>query len=436
MTPPPTPDPASILSERAALRRFLVLAALRWLPGGLLIPVMILLPLGRGLSLSEIGLAVAMQGLVVVLLELPTGGLADAAGRRPTLLVSMVFAVAAVGLLLVADSFAEFAVAFALLGVYRALDSGPLEAWYVDAAQAANPHARIDRGMGAEGTVLGVSIAAGTLASSGLIAWRPLPTVDPLAVPVLGALVLMGIGFVVTAVLMVEPRRGSTGLRGLARSTLDTPRTIGEGVRLLRGSRVLLALVCVELFWSFGMVTFESLFPVRLAELLGGTELAATVTGPAATAGWIASAAGAAVTPWLARRLGAAPVAALLRIVQGATVVAMGLLAGVVGLVVAYLACYAVHGTSNAAHKTLLHAQATGRVRATVVSLNSMFAQPAGAVGAIVLTTLAEATSVTTAMITGGVILAVAAPLYLPAWRHARSSAAVRQPATEAEPVG
>lgn len=287
----PGPGRASTLSERAVLRRFLVLAALRWLPNGLLIPIAVLLPLSRGLSLSEIGLAIAMQGVVVVLLELPTGGLADTVGRRPTLLISMAIGAASVGLLLVADSFAEFAVAFALRGVYRALDSGPLEAWYVDAAQAANPRARIERGMAAEGTVVGLSIAAGALAGSGLIAAHPLSIVDPLLGPVLGTLVLTGVGFVITALLMAEPRRGSTGLRRALRSVRDTPATIAEGLRLLRGSRVLLALVSVELFWSFGMVVYESLFPVRLRELAGPTEVAAAIVGPAATAAWIASAA-------------------------------------------------------------------------------------------------------------------------------------------------
>ena len=44
---------------------------------------------------------------------------------------------------------------------------------------------------------------------------------------------------------------------------------VGQAVGLLRRSRVLLALVAVELFWGFGMVTFESLLPVRLAEVVG-----------------------------------------------------------------------------------------------------------------------------------------------------------------------
>ena len=79
--------------------RYLILLALRWLPVGLLIPVLVLLPLERGLTVAQIGSAVAVQGIVVLLLELPTGGLADAIGRRPVLLIAGVVNLAGLTLL-------------------------------------------------------------------------------------------------------------------------------------------------------------------------------------------------------------------------------------------------------------------------------------------------------------------------------------------------
>ena len=75
------------------------------------------------------------------------------------------------------------------------------------------------------------------------------------------------------------------------------------------------------------------------------------------------------------------------------------------------------------AHMTLLHRQATDAVRATVVSLDSMAAQTAGAIGIIALTAIADGTSVATAMVVGAVILALGAPLYLPAWRQEQARA-------------
>jgi MFS family permease len=407
-------------AARGVLGRFLVLTTIRWLPIGILLPLMVLLPLDRGLSLTEIGTAYAVQGFVVLALELPTGGFADSLGRRPVLLLSAVTAAASYLLFLVTDSFWSL-VAFAVLqGVHRALDSGPLEAWYVDAVHEIDPHARIESGMSAQGAALGLGVATGATLSGVLVALDPVSGVDALVLPVLVALGLQMLGTVAVAVLMDEHRPARAS--GVLASVRETPRAIADGIGLLRNSHVLLALLCVELFWGFGMVTFESLLPVRLSEVGGGTEAAAAITGPAVSAAWAASAVGAATAAWLARGVGTSATAALLRVLQGACVVLLGILGGVAGILLAYFACYVVHGSSNALHSTLLHRQVRSDTRATVVSMNSMFAQPAGSIGLIVLTGVADGVSTSVAMVVGGIVLAIAAPLYLPAWRQERQS--------------
>ena len=115
--------------------------------------MIVLLALSRGLSLTEIGLVFSLQGLVVLALELPTGGLSDALGRRPVLILASLVGLVSLGLLYVADSVALFAASTILQGVFRALDSGPLEAWYVDATLAADPDAEIEHGLSAASTV-------------------------------------------------------------------------------------------------------------------------------------------------------------------------------------------------------------------------------------------------------------------------------------------
>ncbi|WP_406043721.1 MFS transporter [Micromonospora sp. NBC_00898] len=414
----------SALSVRQVRFRYLTLYGLRWLPTGLMIPVMILVMQERGLSLSQIGLVSTAQGLVVLALELPTGGLADALGRKPVLATAWALSLVSLGLFAVADSFWLFFLVWALQGVYRALDSGPLESWYVDATLAADPKAEYERGLGFAGTVSGVAIAGGALLSGGLIALGPVGPVSALTVPVLVAIALQAVALVALLVLLVEtgPAKGSGALRA---SVAEAPRMVGQAFGLLRRSRVLLALVAVELFWGFGMVTFESLLPVRLAEVVGNADRAAALLGPASSAAWLVSAAGAAATPLLLRWLGAAPSAALLRILQGVTVLGMGVFAGPVGVLIAYLACYTVHGASNPLHMGLLHRQVDGPYRTSVISLNSMMGQPGFALGAVLLTAIADASSVTMAMLVGAVVLAVAAPLYLPAWRAGRNAALV-----------
>jgi DHA1 family tetracycline resistance protein-like MFS transporter len=403
------------VSPLQAQRRFLLLHGLRWLPVGLMVPVAVLLPLERGLTLAEYGSVAAFQGIVVMILELPTGGLTDALGRRPVLLLAGVIGLAATTVLTFGGSVAWFAAYYLLQGIYRALDSGPLESWYVDAALAADDTADIETGLSRSGIVIGVAIAGGALLGGGLVAIGPIGPFSALTVPVVASLVCQVISLIAVATLMTSPagldRRRGVG--ALVASVRGVPAAIGGAIGLLRRSRIIVALIAVEVFWGFGMVCFEGLMPVRLTEVVGNADHASALMGPVGSAAWAASAGGAALIPLLARRIGAPWTGALLRILQGATVVGMALLAGPVGVIAAYLLCYTVHGAANPVHSGLLHRQVDGPYRASLISLNSMVSQPAGALGLVVLTALATAASTTVALLVGGAVLAVAAPLYL-----------------------
>ena len=400
------------LTADRARRRFLVLVALRWLPVGLMIPVIVLLPLERGLTLAQYGSAAALQGLTVLLLELPTGGLSDAIGRRPVLLLAGVVDLTALTLLTMADTVPLFMAFYILQGVYRALDSGPLEAWYVDHALAADDKADIETGLSRSGAVLGVAIAAGALITGGLVALGPIGPVTALSLPVYAAIALELISLVAVATLMTEQRRGR-GLAALTASVRGVPAAIGGALGLLRRSRVIVALVAVEVFWGFGMITFESLTPVRLADVLGDPTKASALMGPVGSVAWLASAAGAALIPLLSRRIGAPWTGFTLRILQGLSVAGMALFAGPAGVIAAFLICYTVHGAASPVHNGLLHRQVDGPYRASLLSLNSMVAQPAGALGLVVLTAVAAQVSLVFALFLGAAVLAVAAPLYL-----------------------
>lgn len=67
-------------------RQFILLRALRWLPLGLVLPFLTITPVARGLSLGQVGAAFAVHGAVALVLEIPSGVLADSLGRRRVLL--------------------------------------------------------------------------------------------------------------------------------------------------------------------------------------------------------------------------------------------------------------------------------------------------------------------------------------------------------------
>ena len=68
-------------------RRYAVVLAINWLAAIFPGAVMVLYAQSRGLSLAGIGAYVAVYGVTVALLDLPTGNLADSVGRKRTALI-------------------------------------------------------------------------------------------------------------------------------------------------------------------------------------------------------------------------------------------------------------------------------------------------------------------------------------------------------------
>ena len=116
----------------------------------------------------------------MLVLELPSGGLADALGRKPVLVLAGALGIASTGVLLVRPNVALLALAFAVQGVSRALDSGPLQSWFVDEALDADPHADLERDLCRADVVICAAIGAGALLGSALVRVGGLLGMDPL----------------------------------------------------------------------------------------------------------------------------------------------------------------------------------------------------------------------------------------------------------------
>lgn len=405
------------LSPTAARRVFLTLTVTRWFPVGLVVGITTLWPLERGLSVPQALSATALGSLTVVVLELPTSGFADAFGRRPVYLASGVVCIASGIAFYTATTWWQFAVAAGLNGVFRALDSGPLEAWFVDAALASEPGYEVGSALARAGGALGGAIAMGAVASGGLVWWHPVADQSALLLPGLLYVGLSVVHLTVSALILrepVTPTAGSARGRALA-SMREAPVVVRDGLRLLRRNRVLAGLISVELFWSAAMVVFETFQPIRLAELLGSETRAAALMGPVASAGWGLFALGAALGGFTSRRIGVARAAILARVLNGAGAVTMGVVVGPVGLVIAYAATYTLHGAAGPVHSALLHREATAANRSTVLSMNSMVSFVGFSVVVAVGGLLTAGTSTATAMVALGAFSVLGALCYLPA---------------------
>ena len=227
---------------------------------------------------------------------------------------------------------------------------------------------------------------------------------------------------VAVLVLLKEPRThlDATGARQALASAKEAPVVVRDGLRMLANNKVLRGITLVEVFWGTAMIVFESFQPIRLSEILGSEEQAGALMGPVTSLGWGVFALGSALAGLTSARLGIARTAILARILNGLGAVVMGLVAGPVALIAAYLVTYTLHGSAGPMHSSLLHREAQARNRATVLSMNSMVAFGSLCLISPLLGWLAASTSNQVAMVTAGLFSLLGAVFYLPALRAER----------------
>ncbi|MGY1742739.1 MULTISPECIES: MFS transporter [unclassified Blastococcus] len=381
------PSPAS------AARRYVLLTALRWLPTGISLPGMALLAASRGLSPADVGLVFAAYSVVALVLELPTGGLADALGTRPVLVAAAVLQGAGALGFAVAGSVAGFALAMGLLGAGRALDSGPLESWYVDtvarADPAADPTPGLARASSANAIGLTVGAVLGGLTPAAAERWGR--DGDVLALPFVLAAGLVAV-YLVAVLLLVAPlpRPAGTGASpsGGVRSV---PALVRDTVAGTLRDAALRRLAGITLLTGVVLATLESIGPLHFGALAGDAEAGTAVFGTVMAVSFAAAAAGAALAPAVGRlaRGSVAAASTMLALVCAAAVAGVG--AGST-VVVAGLACAAFY-LANAAgwplRQRLLHARVDAGHRSTTVSAMSVALMVGGIAGNLVVPRLA-----------------------------------------------
>lgn len=385
-------------------RRFALLTFLRWLPIGLQLPLMVLLGDARGLSLATIGIVFLAYTLTCAALELPTGALADVVGRRAVLVASGLLFVLSAGAMAAAQTPEMFVVAAVLGGAARALDSGPLEAWYVDAARAADPGCDLKPGLSDAGVAGALGIGVGSLAAGAVVTVLPLGEL-PYVVAYLASAGVGVVGLALVVGWVREPAR--TGERPSLRAVLaDVPRTVDRGAALVARGRVLRRLSVRVVVVGVTLVTCELLSPLSFAGSLGAGGYAVLLT-----VAFLGAALGARLGPALARAVGGTGRGLLVATALAGTALCGLALPGPWWPAVAYVLVYTALGLDDPLVGELLHEETSAAERSTVLSVQSLLQKGGGVAANVTLPVLVAGASFDMAWLGEGTLLTLTALL-------------------------
>lgn len=272
--------------SRKIQRVYLILLLLHTLAASFIWGINTLFLLDAGLTNAQAFAANAFFTAGLVLFEVPTGVLADTRGRRMSYLLGAFTLTVATLLYLfmwrVSAPFWAWALTSAFLGFGFTFFSGAVQAWLVDALKATGFDGPVESVFAKGEIVEGIAMLTGSVAG-GYIAQA-----TSLGVPYILRAIVLAVSFVLAFVLMrdvgFKPRRGG-------RLVDEMKKVLRDGVQYGLGKRPLRWLMLAAIFTDgVGIYAFYAMQPYLL-ELYGKPQaygvagLAAAIVGGAQIAG-------------------------------------------------------------------------------------------------------------------------------------------------------
>lgn len=99
---------------------------------GLLIPILSLLLIDKGANLSTLSIMIGIYSFTVIVLELPTGIMADLIGKKKTFCVSLIISLIFSIVILFGNGIVILCIGMLIYGLNRAISTGSFEALFID----------------------------------------------------------------------------------------------------------------------------------------------------------------------------------------------------------------------------------------------------------------------------------------------------------------
>lgn len=388
-----------------------------WLGIGLTVPILAIFQLDRGASLSQVGLNGLVYAGTVVALEVPTGGLSDAIGRRAVYLVSLVVSMVAFATLVIAQSPLALVAGFALVGTARALSSGSMDAYFIDAFGELPSAGELQRFLGRVGVFVPLSLALGGLAGGMIPVWadRVLPqggVFDRYSLVFLVVCAVYAAQFVLTCVLIERdsPRvSNGSGAKGL----LSFTTVLHESMRIGVADRRVLRLLLGSVVWGVAFAGLEQ-FWQPFVDGFTVEESPTQVFGFLTMGYFMVGSLGAISANRLFRLIGPryGTVVGTLRIVMGSLFVVLSFTTGIWGFAAAYLGLFFLNGITNSPEQSMFNALIPAKSRSTLLSFQSLFLQLGGGAAALVWGIVSDNLSIGFSWRVAGVFFGLSSLLY------------------------
>jgi len=398
-----------------------------WFGTGLIVPVLAIFQIDRGLSLTQVGINGLIFAAMVAVLEIPTGGLSDTLGRRRVYLISLVVSIVASGVFVFARSPVTLAAGFGLMGMARALSSGCMDAYFIDAFDALEISGELQRFLARIGVFVPLSLAFGGLLggfipewADGVVATNGL--LDRYSF-LFSVVVLAGVLQLFMTVALLPCDRPVDSVGGIAKGLSRFPTVLRDSIRLGVANRAVLLLLLGSAAWGVAFAGLEQ-FWQPYVDRFTSSESPTRLFGYLTTGYFLVGSLGAIASSRLFRAIGTryGSTVGVLRFAMGTLFILLSFTSSVPLFATVYLALFFLNGVNDSPEQAMFNSRVPSSARSTLLSFQSLFLQLGGGVAAVVWGVISEQYSIGLSWRIAGTLFALSGLFYIRSGSNPASS--------------
>mgnify|MGYP002639861692 CR=1 FL=1 len=346
---------------------------------GLMAPVLSLVLLAHGATLGTLSLCVGTYAIMVVVLEVPSGVLADFFGRKRVFLLSCLFLIVNYFLITISKNVMVLAAACAFQGMGRALSSGTIEALEIETYMKEQGEDKL-AAINSELAILdSIGLALGSLCG-GYLGYLN-PTYKLL---LMICIIVQSFIFALAFSFIKEERPEGENTSFILRLKTHMQTIL---IRL-RHSRIVMIIFMMSFLLGYGLCAIEVYWQPTLMEYLPGHFN--WILGVINCLGYLGSSIGNKLAEFMWRYFQCKGSGKMFlvcywtsRILLPFTIISLGLCRNMWMFTATYALIYMILGISNLFENTIFHASIENGQRASMMSMSSLFLRGGGVASSV-----------------------------------------------------
>lgn len=350
---------------------------LRSFSSGLLVPVLSLLLIDKGATLSSISIIMGIYSLTVVILELPTGVLADVIGRKKVFCLSLIVSLIGYSVIFMGNGMTYLCIGIIFYGMSRALSSGSFDALFIDSYINTNGKDKLHKITARLSVLDSLGLSLGAL-TGGILPKFSQNLIVEMGTFDLNLIVEIALVFTVLLLSVIFISEGHE----IEIRHISVRDHIGNISLLVRKNKTIKCIFTASFATGFFLLAMETYWQPHFTSLLPDDSMY-WLLGIISFLYFASGILGSVMSERIIEKfnLDMKKLYLILRITLGASLIFAAVQLNAYSFIVFYTLIYLFLGMSNVPENVILNSEIQSEVRASVLSVSSLMLQLGGLTG-------------------------------------------------------